>query len=59
MSCRQECIPSAYLTSTTIGPNVAADACHRVQGSVQKNQLLLRQCDDELVKILTDLKGLN
>lgn len=47
---------AAYLTTGTIGSNLAADACHRVQGSVQKNQLLLRLCD-EPVQILTDLKG--
>lgn len=47
---------AAYLTRATIGPNLAADLCHRVQGSVWRNQLLLRQCD-EPVKILTDLKG--
>lgn len=40
----------------TIGSNLTADPCHRVQGSVWKNQLLLRQCD-ESVRILTDLKG--
>lgn len=40
----------------TIGSNLAADPCHRVQGSVQTNQLLLRKCD-ESVRILTDLKG--